>query len=172
MSAAYEICKCKRLHLSLLVVSTEKVVRHAKRAAVFSKNSHNPQPWNTKKAHLRLDSKQTIVYDGGLIACTIVCYANSTRCVQPPSMSAAHEICKCKRLHLSLLAVSTERRFGTQSVRLFSQKTAIIHTLGTRKKHISAWVASRQSAELWQEFLSVYELIAKIFCAVEPRKYC
>ncbi len=87
-------------------------------------------------------------------------------------MSAAREICKCKRLHLSLLAVSTERWFGTQSVRLFSKKTAKIHPLLQRKKHISAWIASRQSAELWQEFLSVYELIAKIFCAVVPRKYC
>ena len=48
---------------------------------------------------------------------------NCTRCVPPPSMSVAHGICKCKRLHLSLLAVSTERWFGTQSsVRLFSQK--------------------------------------------------
>ena len=60
MSAAHEICKCKRLHLSLLAVSTEKVVRHAKCAAVFQKNSQNSLSYTTKKAHLRLDSKQTI----------------------------------------------------------------------------------------------------------------
>ncbi len=61
------------------------------------------------------------------------------------------------------LRSAPKRWFGTQSVRLFSQKTAIIHTLGTRKKHISAWIASRQSAELWQEFLSVYETDSKDF---------
>lgn len=56
--------------------------------------------------------------------------------VQPPSVSAAHEICKCKRLHLSLLAVSTERWFGTQSVRLFYMKTVKSTTFTTKKAHL------------------------------------
>ncbi len=42
-----------RLRLSLLAVSTEKVVRHAKRVGCFEQNSRNPPLTQTKKHILR-----------------------------------------------------------------------------------------------------------------------